>query len=804
MFCDLVGSTAISSAMDPEEFRNVLAAYRSAVSGAIRPYDGHVAGYMGDGLLLYFGYPQAHEDDAERAVRAGLDIAMAVSRLPPHQGIDLRVRIGIATGLVVAGDMVVEGASEERAVLGDTPNLAARLQAIAAPNSVVLSDATRRLVEGRFELEALAPLSLKGFEGQVQAYRAVSVKETGRFEAAISEKLTVLSGRESELGLFLDRWRRARLGEGQAVLLAGEPGIGKSRLIQEILMRIGDSTADVLRLQCSPYHSESAFFPFIDLLRRAAGFSTDDTLVERQSRFDGWVRNVLPRDETAWGLLADLISLPSRSYPSLNMTPTKRKSETIGTLAKIVETKAKLGPVFLVFEDAHWSDEASRDVLERIFESIPERPVLCLVSCRPEFSPSWRSFGHLTRHSLNRLGRIEAERIIESVAAGEILSADAVAGILDRTDGIPLFVEELTKSIVEAGSPGWTSIPATLHDSLLARLDRLASAKEVAQAAACIGRNFKPELLAKISPLGQQELDAALDRLVDAELVICRREDDTTRYQFKHALMQDAAYESLLVSRRRELHGRIANAIENLFPDEMGFAPERLAQHYTAADMSERAIPYWLAAGRRALAGANLAEAESHLTKALELTRDVEDADHRADLELETRTALGAATMALHGWPADPVHEVIEPACTLFEQGHGGVDAFMNLWNLWVHHGCRAEHRAGLDVVSRMLRYSSERQDATLTLISSFTAAMANLWIGNYETAAEHENRALALYDFDRDRYLVRDYNHDPRNTLLSWGAIRVWALGYPDKARALSDAALAHARQVGHAFNLC
>lgn len=816
-FCDLVGSTELAARMDPEEYREILAGYRSAASTAIQKFDGHIASFMGDGILVYFGYPQAHEDDAERAVRAGLDIVDAIAGLQTGEDVALQVRIGIATGLVVAGDMVVEGASEANAVLGDTPNLAARLQGIAEPDTVVLSEATRRLVEGRVVLEALEPQRLKGLDGPVPAYRALSVGEESRFAAAAARGLTAMAGRESELMLLTQRWEQARRGEGQVVLLSGEPGIGKSRITEELRGRIGDAVSAVLRYQCSPYHGGSAFHPLIAQLQGAAGFQRDDSADIRRQKLEALTAPVLAEDRRAASLLAALLTLPRQFYPPLDMTPQKQKAETIGVLIRLLELEADRGPALMIFEDAHWIDPSSQEVLDALVSRVQPLHLLCLITCRPEFSPTWSGIGHITTLSLNRLGRRDVGRMVNSVTGGRTLPEPILAQILDRTDGVPLFVEELTKTVLEAGISREDeenrvfddpqrplSIPATLHDSLLARLDRLASVKEVAQTAACIGREFAPDLLAAVMPLARDELDAALAQLANAELVFRRGAGESAGYHFKHALVQDAAYESLLVRKRRDLHARIARALEAHFPETAKAEPERIAQHYTAAELAEKALPNWLEAGRRALAGSNLPEAITHLSKALELTSRIDEANDRAERELEVRTALGAATMALHGWPAPEIYGVVKPACDLFEKGHGQSGSFMNLWHLWVHHGCRAEHREGLAVVDRMLEHASERNDPVLSLIASFTAAMAHFWVGDYDRAVNHETVALKLYNFERDRILAWDYNHDPKCTLLSWSALRVWAQGYPERARALSDAAVEHAQAVGHPFNLC
>ena len=824
MFCDLAGSTELSQQLDPEDLREVNRSYQDAVKSAIEHFGGYVARYMGDGVLAYFGYPMAHEDDAERAVRAGLSVVETMDRFNARTGqatgAELAVRVGIATGPVVVGDLIGEGASQESAVVGETPNLAARLQGLARRNTVVIAPGTKRLAGRMFDYRDLGENRLKGIADPVQAWEVLG--ESGvesRFEAIRGSRLSPLVGRQEELDLLLSRWRRATEGEGQLVLLSGEPGIGKSRLTEAVIEQVAGTPHALVRYYCSPHHTNSAMHPVIGQLRRAAGFLKDDETATKLGKLEILFGRAGGRADEAVSLVAALLSIPAHDHkPTLRLTPQAQKSRTFDVLTRHIDSLAAQHPLLMVTEDAHWLDPTSIEWFEQLIDRMDARRALLLMIHRPGFIPPWKGFAiQMTSLTLNRLGRAQGSELVQRITGNKTLPREVLEHILLKTDGVPLFVEELTKSILESGVlqdagdryvlahalPDHV-IPATLHDSLMNRLDRHASVKEVAQIGSCIGRAFGFELLAAVTSLRAEALESALTQLVQSELVFRRGEPPDAVYTFKHALIQDAAYQSLLRSKKRILHARIAEVLENQFPDTVDTEPELLAHHYAAADMAERAIPHWLAAGRRAFSNSSLPEAVSHLSRALESTASIDATIERAERELEVRSTLGAATLALHGWPALLLRDVVKPACDLIEEGYGGPDAIMNFWSLWVHHGCRAEHRRGLAVVDRMLRHASEKGDPLTTLIAEFSASMANFWIGNYELARAHENNALEAYDTERDEALAWSFNHDPKCTLLSWAAQRVWALGYPDQARGLSDEAVEHARRVGHPFNMC
>jgi class 3 adenylate cyclase len=606
LFCDVVGSTELATRLDPEDLREVIGAYHRCVTEVLARFGGFVAKYMGDGILAYFGYPQAHENDPEQAARAGLAIVDAVARL--DLPLQLEVRLGIATGLVVVGDLLGQGAAQEQSVIGETPNLAARLQGLAGPNGIVIAEATRRQIGSLFELRDLGPQLLKGFAGSTQAWQVIG--ESGvasRFEA-LRSRATPLIGREEEIELLLRRWSQAKAGGGRVVLLSAEPGIGKSRLTEAVEERIFADAHVRLRYFSSPYHQDSALYPIIGQLEHAAGFVRDDDGAAKQAK----LRTMLGRpSDDDLGLLADLLSIPPPGDSAVSLTPQQRKEKTFDTLLRSLGAVASEQPILMVFEDLHWMDATSLELLDRTICSVEHLPVLLIATFRPEFQPTWVGQPHVTMLALSRLGRREGAALVRELMGNTELPPDVMDEIIERTDGVPLFLEEVTKVVLEAASgardvvvgiPGArAAVPATLQASLMARLDRLGRvARETAQTGAAIGREFSYELVTAVAPRGEAETRAALDQLVTAGLILRRGTPPDAEYQFKHALVQDTAYETLLRGPRQALHGQIAAAIESLFPDRVGREPETLAHHLAQAGERERAASFWLEAGLRA------------------------------------------------------------------------------------------------------------------------------------------------------------------------------------------------------------
>jgi class 3 adenylate cyclase/tetratricopeptide (TPR) repeat protein len=648
MFCDLVGSTALSEALDPEDLRTLMQAYQQAAGAVIERYEGHVAQYLGDGLMTYFGWPQAHEDDAERAVRAGLEIVGAVKDVAAPA--PLEIRVGIATGAVVVGETGGGDASVPQAAVGETPNLAARAQGVAAADEVIIAAGTRRLVGGNFVLDDLGAQALKGIVEPVRLFRVAAIAEAEDRFAARGARLTPLVGREAEIALVLGRWEQAKAGEGQVVLLSGEPGIGKSRITQTLRERVAQEPHTRLRYQCSPYYTNSALYPVVEQIERAAGFARSDDTDAKLDKLEAVLS-----DATVAPLIAAMLFLDIARYPPLAMSPQKQKDETLNALTEQVAAFSTRQPVLMIFEDAHWIDPTTQDLLDLLVPRVADLPVLLVVTYRPGFAPPWTGLGHVAPLALTRLGRSQASAMVERVTDGKTLPDEVLDQIVAKTDGVPLYVEELTKTVLEAGflreeddryvmdgplPP--LAIPATLQDSLMARLDEMSPVKEVAQIGACIGREFPYDLLSAVFPRGDNELQNLLIELANSELVFRRGKPPDAAYSFKHALVQDAAYESLLKSKRQLLHAGIAKALCENFPDVLEHEPELIAHHYTRAGMSAQAVPYWLRAGKRAAEQSANAEAIAHFGKALDLLQDLPDNAGRAGQELSLHIDLVA------------------------------------------------------------------------------------------------------------------------------------------------------------------
>ncbi len=813
MFADLVGSTALASRLDPEEMREVLRAYQDAVTGEVARYEGHVAKLMGDGVLCYFGWPRAHEDEAERAVRAGLSMVEAVDRLVAPGGDTLSARVGIATGLVVVGDLAGQGAAEEDAVVGETPNLAARLQAVAEPASVVLAPSTRRLAGDLFEYADLGTHVLKGFAEPVRAWRALGPGCTvSRFEARGAEALMPLVGRDEELALLLRRWELAREGEGQVVLLAGEPGIGKSRLLRALRESLAAEAHTALRYQGSPYHTNTALHPVIEQLERAASFGREDPAEVRLAKLETLLAEGTVDVARAVPLVADLLSISTEGrYPPLELPPQRQKELTFAALLEQLVGLAARRPVLVALEDAHWIDPTTLELFGLVVDRVRDLPALVMITFRPEFVSPWTGRAHVAALALSRLGRRHSAAMVGRVVGDRTLPAAVVDQIVAKTDGVPLFVEELTKVVLETGlareaaerqaveSPLSLAIPDTLQDSLMARLDRLAPVKEVAQIAACIGREFPYELLAAVAPLRRDQLDHALAELTGAELIFRRGAPPEATYTFKHALVQDAAFQSLLKSRRQQLHAGIARVLEEQFSDTANVQPEVVARHCTEAGLIPKAIGYWHKAGRQAVARSALKEAVAHLSAGLEVLQTMPCGAERDRQELDLQVTLGAALLAVCGQPAPETGQAYARARELAEQLGDTRQLLQVLYGQAAHHNSRADLRAGGEAAATLLRLAQETGDKAGWADGHRMVGVASVALAQLAAARTHLEAAIEVPGASNHPDAAWLYAMDPWVTAWGWLAWPLLLGGYPEQAWARHRESLVRARDKGH-----
>ncbi|WP_420964580.1 AAA family ATPase [Bradyrhizobium sp. B120] len=808
MFCDLVGSTALSARLDPEDMREVMRSYQDACSGVIARYEGFVAKFLGDGIVAYFGYPLAHEDDAERAVRAGLEIVAVLAGLETRAADLLQIRIGIATGVVVVGDLIGQGSAQEHPVVGDTPNLAARLQSVAHPGSIVVSEQVRRLAGGTFDYEDLGELTLKGIAPPTHGYRIRGISKTAsRFEAATSAGLTALVGRHSEVSLLQDRWAQVVEGTGQVVCLSGEAGIGKSRLVHMLRAHVSAGHALCFSASGSAYHQNTALHPVIDLLQGLLGFEPGDDAPARLAKLHQGLALHGLGDARMASVFAALLSLPSEAGQPAATAGTQK--ETLEAILTLLLALAAHKPVLLVVEDLHWLDPSTLELLGLLIDQVPTANILLLTAARPNFQPPWGARPQVNALRLGRLARSEISQLVLQVTGSKPLPAEVLEQIIKKTDGVPLFVEELTKTVMELGllrdlgeryelvgplTP--LAIPATVHDSLMARLDRLSTAKTVAQLGAVLGRSFAYDLLHAVAKMDEATLRQSLQQLVVAEVLQQHGLPPSATYTFKHALVQDAAYGSLLRSTRQLFHQRVAQVLVESFATLTQGQPEVLAYHYTEAGLAAQAIPQWQRAAQLSVGRAAHREAISQFNAALGLLAGLPAGSERSKQELEVRLGLGPALMAARGYAAPEVERTYERARELANELGEAEQRFTILFGLWRYYLNRARLAASRGLAEQLIASAEESGVDTQWSMARYAMGTTQYYQGEIEPAAANLEQAVALYD---PRQHVSVAASDPRITSLSCGAWALWHQGLADQALMRSEESVRLAHELSH-----
>jgi class 3 adenylate cyclase/tetratricopeptide (TPR) repeat protein len=765
LFSDLVGSTALANEIDPEDMSALIKRYQDVCAGAIARFDGFIAKFMGDGVLAYFGYPQAQEDAAERAVYAALAIIDSLTQLKRPDGKALETRVGIATGLVVIGDIIGSGVAREHSIVGETPNLAARLQTLAEPNSILVSQSTHHLLGRQFDYQSLGEQSLKGFANPVQVWRVLREAEVAsRFAAGRGARSVPFIGRVQEIGLLLDRWQLAKDGEGQVIFISGEAGMGKSRIVDALCERIGDDSYYHLICQCSPYHTNSALHPVIRQFERSAGFTLEDSAAIKLEKLEALLSATDNLTDSTASLLADLLSIPfDGRYPPLEFSPAQRKTATIAAIVHQLSRLAEQKPVLFVLEDAHWIDPTTQELVTRLIDGFASTRVLTLITARPEFLSPWTGRDHVTSLALSRLNKTQCVELIAGVATAGVLKPALVDDILAKTDGVPLFVEELTKAVIESATPDRPAVPATLQDSLMARLDRLGPAKEIAQVAAVIGQQFSYALLETVSPTSAAEVATGVTRLVDAGLAFPQSRASEPSYSFKHAMMRDVAYDNLLRGRRQQIHEQVARALKEHFPAVAESEPELLAHHFAQAGLVDLACTYYERAGDRAAARSSFAEAVAHFSAGLTQAGQLEESPDRLRRELALLLKLGPAFAIMKGAQSLEAEEVYGRAHKIGTILGDETGLFKATWGLWMS-----------AIVGRKLEQARNRAQELVTLgqhaadpdllLEAFHCRWSTAWFrGDVATSLKDSREGVERYDPARHSWMGPVFGgHDP------------------------------------------
>ena len=814
MFCDLVGSTQLAEKLDPEDLQKLIDAYRGECSTAIKRYGGEVARYFGDGVMAFFGWPSAHEDDAARAIHAALEIVSGITKISGP--VTLACRVGVCSGPVVVGEIGNSTTPWPMDAVGETPNIAARLQTLAAPNTVLISESTRRLVSAAFDLQDLGLQELKGVTEPVHVYRVLAAKNiASRFEAAHAGFLTPLVGRSSELSLLLDRWQKVKEGDGQVIILSGIPGVGKSRLLHELKSHIQQDPHVLLHHQCSPYHNQSAFFPVIEQIEQAAQLTAREADADKIAKLKAYLPRSTDSSIEPVLLIAKLLSIPAENHRELSgLTPQQIKNRTISTLVDMLLAFSFQRPTLCVFEDAHWLDPSTLELLELIISRIGHARVLLIVSCRPEFRPPWIAHANITTHSLTRLSQTEVKTMIRDLLRGGSIPQQLIDQIIEKADGVPLFIEELTNSTLSAplrtrdtfertAQPALLRVPETLSDALMERLDRVAPSRRLAQIAAVIGREFSYDLLSAASQIDEDDMQSALSLLEQADIIYRVGISPSVRFAFKHVLLRDAIYDSLLRSRRQQIHADIAAILQHDFPELAENQPEVLAYHYQEAGNHQLAIRCWFESGQRALAHSANVEAIANFRKALQLLNALPETPERTKQEIDIQLALGIPLIAVQGYASAETREAFSRARTLCLRLGNIPEYFQALYGLWGHSWMGGKNDDALRMADEFLSRSRALSDPVLLMVAHRVMGSTLLTIGDFQSSANHFEETIRLSISKGKQPLYNLYMVEPQAAsllLLSWD---LWFLGYPDQSLSRVSEALALAQDLGHPYTV-
>jgi len=806
LFSDLVGSTALANEIDPEDMSALIKRYQDVCAGAIARFDGFIAKFMGDGVLAYFGYPQAQEDAAERSVYAALAIIDSLTQLKGPEGRPLAARVGIATGVVVIGDIIGSGVAREHSIAGETPNLAARLQALAEPNSILVSQSTHHLLGRQFDYQSLGERSLKGFANPVQVWHVLrEAAVASRFAAGRAARAGPFIGRVQEIGLLLDRWQLAKQAEGQVIFLSGEPGMGKSRIVDALFERIGDDPYYHLVFQCSPYHTNSALNPVIRQFERSAGFTLEDSAAIKLEKLEALLSATDNLTDSTATLLADLLSIPlDGRYPPLELSPAQRKTATIAAIVHQLSRLAEQKPVLLVLEDAHWIDPTTQELVTRAIDGIASMRVLILITARPEFLSPWTGRDHVTSLALSRLSKTQCAELIAGVATAEALRPALVEDIVAKTDGVPLFIEELTKAVIESATPDRSAVPATLQDSLMARLDRLGPAKEIAQVASVIGQQFSHALLEMVSSAPAADVAAGIARLVDAGLAFPQSRTTEPSYSFKHALMRDVAYDNLLRGRRQQIHERVARALEERFPAVAEGEPELLAYHFGQAGLADLACTYCERAGDRAAARSNFAEAVAHFKAGLTQAGQLVECPDRSRRELSLLLKLGPALSIMKGIQCPECEEVYERAHRIGTTLGDETGLFKATWGLWLVPNVGRDLKKARDRAQELVTLAEHSTDPDLLLEAFHCRWSTAFFRGDTATALKDSREGIKRYDPARHSWMGPVFGgHDPGVCAFNVQAIGLGISGFFERGRSCVEQEVSLAEALKQPYNV-